>query len=51
MLRTTTALGAIKRMRLRWKKPECDAPALVDLMEKRGLTQTAAHLRDVVELI
>jgi predicted nucleic acid-binding protein len=51
MLRTTIALSAIKRMRVRWKKPEYSGTTLVDLMEKRGLTQTAAHLRDVVDLI
>jgi predicted nucleic acid-binding protein len=50
MLRETTALTAIKAMRGRWARPEVSAQALVDLLEKRGLPQTAAHLRDVVEL-
>jgi hypothetical protein len=44
------ALAAIKRMRERLARPEYDAPALVALLEKRGLPQTAAHLRDVVAL-
>jgi predicted nucleic acid-binding protein len=51
MLDRFRALGAIKRMRERWAKPQYDAAALVSLLEKRGLPQTAAHLRDVVELI
>ncbi len=51
MLRGTTSLMAIKAMRSRWARPEVNAYALVDLLEKRGLPQTAAHLRDVVELI
>lgn len=51
MLRGSTALTAIKGMRERWERPEVTAIALVDLLEKRGLPQTAAHLKDVVELI
>jgi predicted nucleic acid-binding protein len=51
MLRGTTALAAIKAMRERWNRPEMNATELVDLMERRGLPQTAAHLRDAVELI
>lgn len=51
MLRGSTSLTAIKTMRARWARPEVSAQALVDLLEKRGLPQTAAHLRDVVELI
>lgn len=51
MLEKMTALAAIKRMRERWERPHFDAGALVDLFEKRGLTQTAAHLRDVVALL
>ena len=51
MLRGTTSLMAIKAMRARWARPEVTAHALVDLLEKRGLPQTAAHLRDLVELI
>jgi predicted nucleic acid-binding protein len=51
MLRGTTALAAIKAMRARWARPEVSANTLVDLLEKRGLPQTAAHVRDVVELI
>jgi len=51
MLRGATSLSAIKSMRARWARPEVSAPALVDLLEKRGLPMTAAHLRDVVDLI
>lgn len=51
MLRGTIALTAIKAMRERWARPEVSAMALVELFEKRGLPQTAAHLRDVVGLI
>jgi hypothetical protein len=35
----------------RWARPQYDAVAFVALLEKRGLPQTAAHLRDVVALI
>lgn len=51
MLDKATALAAIKRMRERWSRPQYDAAALVALLERRGLPQTAAHLRDVVALI
>ena len=51
MLEKVTALAALKRMRERWARPQHDAAALVALFEKRGLPQTAAHLRDVVALI
>lgn len=51
MLDKATALAAIKRMRERWRRPQYDAAALVALLERRGLPQTAAHLRDVVALI
>lgn len=51
MLQKFLALAAIKRMRERWERPQYDAIALVELLEKRGLPQTAAHLRDVVVLI
>ncbi|WP_238587661.1 PIN domain-containing protein [Caenimonas sp. SL110] len=51
MLRGAVALSAIKAMRERWGRPQVTAVALVDLLEKRGLPQTAAHLRDVVTLI
>lgn len=45
------AFTAIKRMRLRWERPSFTASDMVDLFEKRHLVQTAAHLRDVLELI
>lgn len=51
MLRRNLALAAIKGMRLRWARPQYTAEALVDLLERRGLPQTAAHLRDEVSLI
>ena len=51
MLEKVAALSALKRMRERWARPQYDAVALVALLEKRGLPQTAAHLRDVVTLI
>ena len=51
MLRAPIALTAIKGMRERWERPQVGAMELVDLLEKRGLPQTAAHLRDVVQLI
>lgn len=51
MLEKLTAFAALKRMRERWARPHYDAPALVALLEKRGLPQTAAHLRDVVARI
>lgn len=47
MLEKFTALAALKRMRERWARPQYDALALVALLEKRELPQTAAHLRDV----
>lgn len=51
MLDKATALAAIKRMRERWARPQHDAATLVALLERRGLPQTAAHLRDVLALI
>ena len=51
MLDKVTALAALRRMRERWARPQYDAPALVALLERRGLAQTAAHLRDVVDLL
>jgi predicted nucleic acid-binding protein len=51
MLHPPTALSAIKKMRLRWERPDMSAKDMVDLFEKRQLAQTAAHLRDVLELI
>ena len=51
MLKGTIALSAIKAMRLRWERPQCTAMALVDLLEQRSMPLTAAHLKDVVDLI
>lgn len=50
MLDKAGALAAVKRMRERLARSEYDAPALVGLLEKRWLPQTAAHLGDVVAL-
>ena len=51
MLNPPKALTAIKKMRIRWNRPTMTATEMIDLFEKRQLTQTAAHLRDVSELI
>lgn len=51
MLRAPVALTALKQMRMRWERPEVTAEALVDLLERRGLPQTAAHLSGMVNLI
>jgi predicted nucleic acid-binding protein len=45
------AVAAFKRMRARWKKPEADATAFVDAMERGGLLLTAQRLREASELI
>lgn len=45
------AIDALKRMRLRWQRPEMSAEDMIELMEVRGLVMTAAHLRDVVTLL
>lgn len=51
LLHPPRALTAIKKMRLRWERPELAAAEMVDLFEKRQLGKTAAHLRDVLDLI
>jgi predicted nucleic acid-binding protein len=51
MLNPPKALTAIKKMRERWERPSMLAADMVDLFEKRQLPQTAAHLRDVLDLI
>ena len=51
MLHPPRALGAIKKMRMRWERPNRSATDMVDLFESRQLAQTAAHLRDVLDLI
>ncbi len=50
-LQQPRALAAIKAMRHRWNKPQMSAVQMVDLFEMRQLPQTAAHLRDVIDLI
>jgi predicted nucleic acid-binding protein len=51
MLHPPRALTAIKKMRARWERPSMTASDMIDLFEKRQLPQTAAHLRDVLDLI
>ncbi|QTN26945.1 PIN domain-containing protein [Rhodoferax sp. AJA081-3] len=51
MLNPPKALAAIKKMRVRWNRPEITAAQMVDLFERRELPQTAAHLKDVIDLI
>ena len=51
LLQPTVALAALKKMRERWARPAMNAEAMVSLLEQRQLAQTAAHLRDVLELI
>jgi len=51
MLHPPRALTAIKKMRERWGRPAMTASDMIDLFEKRQLLQTAAHLRDVLDLI
>ena len=51
MLIGTVALAAIKAMRARWDRPPLSSEEFVDLLERRDLPQTAAHLRDQVTLI
>lgn len=51
LLEKLTALAALKRMRERWARPQYDAAAMVALLERRGLAQTAAQLRDVLALL
>jgi predicted nucleic acid-binding protein len=51
MLNPPKALTAIKKMRIRWDRPSMSSHDMIDLFEKRQLSQTAAHLRDVSELI
>ena len=51
LLQPASALAAIKKMRERWARPALTAEAMVALFEQRQLAQTAAHLRDVLELI
>ena len=51
MLHPSRALVAIKRMRERWEKPTMTSLDMVDLFEQRSLPQTAARLRDMLDLI
>lgn len=51
LLHPPRALIAIKRMRERWERPTMTSLSMVDLFEQRSLPQTAAHLRDMLDLI
>ena len=51
MLHPPRALTANKKMRARWERPSLTASDMIDLFEKRQLPQTAAHLRDVLDLL
>jgi hypothetical protein len=51
LLHPPRALSAIKRMRERWDRPAMSALDMVNLFEQRSLPQTAAHLRDMLDLI
>lgn len=50
-LNNVDAIGAIKRMRARYKNPEMKVELLIEVLEKGGLPLTAAHLRDVAHLL
>lgn len=45
------AVRALRLMRERFRKPDLTARALLQLMEKRGLIETARELADYVELL
>jgi len=51
MLNPPKALTAIKKMRIRWDRPSMTPADMLNLFEKRQLTETATHLRDVMGLI
>jgi hypothetical protein len=50
-LQTSVSVAAIHRMRLRFKKPELTAEALLLNIEQNGLTRTADHLREFLDLL
>lgn len=50
-MRPIQALGALKVMRSRQKNPALTAAALIELIERRGMPQTAQHLRAREQLI
>lgn len=50
-LQTSVSVAAIHRMRLRFKKPELTAEALLLKIEQNGLTRTADHLREFLDLL
>ena len=50
-LHQLTALTAVKEMRARWKNPACSAEQLLELLELRGLPNTAEHLQNALALI
>lgn len=50
-LEQIVAIGAFKRMRARWRKPEATAEDFAEAMERGGLPITAQRLREASELI
>jgi predicted nucleic acid-binding protein len=50
-LQTSVSVAAIHHMRLRFKKPELTAEALLLKIEQNGLTRTADHLREFLDLL
>lgn len=50
-LDSVIVMGAFKRMRARWKRPQATAQDFADALERGGLPATAARLRDAAELI
>ena len=51
MLNKIRALAAIKKMRERWINPTVKPDDLINLLARRQMPITAAHLAEAVELI
>lgn len=45
------ALGALRKMRLRWNNPKHTPEMLIELFEKRGMPLTAVHLLNCLEAV
>ena len=45
------ALGALRKMRLRWNNPKYTPEMLIELFEKRGMPLTAVHLLNCLEAV
>lgn len=50
-LHEVRALTAVKEMRERWRNPPYTAEKMLELLESRGLPQTAEHLQSALKLI